>query len=215
MIKDTPPAVFLEKPVDPKWNELITKKAVQTVVKEKPPKPVILEKPKPEVIEKPKPVVKQKSNPRLRKRLNLLVKRNKISPDPHRERLINQLAYRLNIPDPLVTAVKPEPKKVFNVPERTIFYDSREWQVLRYSVLRKYGRKCMACSKTEGQMHVDHIKPRSRYPELELNFDNLQVLCRDCNMGKSAWDETDWREMREIVPLSPKDRNSMGKGFVK
>jgi 5-methylcytosine-specific restriction endonuclease McrA len=42
-------------------------------------------------------------------------------------------------------------------------------------------------------MHVDHIKPRSKYPALELAEDNLQVLCELCNIGKSNTNETDWR----------------------
>jgi 5-methylcytosine-specific restriction endonuclease McrA len=42
-------------------------------------------------------------------------------------------------------------------------------------------------------LHVDHIKPRSRYPELELDPSNLQVLCEDCNLGKSNTDAIDWR----------------------
>src|SRR5690606_21842035 len=73
------------------------------------------------------------------------------------------------------------------------FFDSREWRELRYQVLKHYGRKCMLCGCTSGEMHVDHIKPRSKYPELALEFTNLQVLCRPCNLGKSNWDETDWR----------------------
>ena len=50
----------------------------------------------------------------------------------------------------------------------------------------------MVCGSTE-RIHVDHIKPRSKYPELELDINNLQVLCEDCNIGKSNIDETDWR----------------------
>ena len=73
------------------------------------------------------------------------------------------------------------------------FYASREWKQLRYRVLIKYGRKCMCCGSTDGAMHVDHIKPRSKYPHLALVFGNLQVLCEDCNMGKGAWDSTDFR----------------------
>jgi len=73
------------------------------------------------------------------------------------------------------------------------FYETRQWQGLRYQVIRKYGRTCMACGTTTGEMHVDHIKPRSLYPNLELAFDNLQILCRACNLGKSNKDDTDWR----------------------
>lgn len=77
--------------------------------------------------------------------------------------------------------------------EKIDFYRTPEWRSLRYQVLRKYGRRCMCCGSTEGQMQVDHIKPRSKFPHLQLNLSNLQVLCRPCNMGKGAWDQTDWR----------------------
>jgi 5-methylcytosine-specific restriction endonuclease McrA len=76
------------------------------------------------------------------------------------------------------------------------FYDSREWQELRYRVLRKYGATCQCCGATRRdgvRIHVDHIKPRSRFPSLELDENNLQVLCEPCNMGKGAQDLTDWR----------------------
>lgn len=73
------------------------------------------------------------------------------------------------------------------------FYESREWKVLRYKAIKLHGAVCQLCGAT-GQMHVDHIKPRSKYPELELRLDNLQVLCADCNIGKGAWDESDWRK---------------------
>lgn len=75
------------------------------------------------------------------------------------------------------------------------FYDSREWLTLRFFTLKKYGRACMLCKTTAGQMHVDHIRPRSLFPDLELDPDNLQVLCRDCNLGKSNLDDTDFRDV--------------------
>lgn len=76
------------------------------------------------------------------------------------------------------------------------FYATRQWIDLRYKTLRRYGPVCQCCGakrESGAQIHVDHIKPRSLYPELELNLDNLQVLCRECNLGKSNTDETDWR----------------------
>lgn len=42
-------------------------------------------------------------------------------------------------------------------------------------------------------MHVDHIKPRSLFPDLALRLENLQVLCSQCNEAKSNIDTTDWR----------------------
>lgn len=80
-----------------------------------------------------------------------------------------------------------------NSPE---FLESYEWRSLRMEVLAKYGPVCMCCGATreDGEkMHVDHIKPRRKRPDLALTFDNLQVLCGTCNQGKGNWDETDWR----------------------
>jgi hypothetical protein len=76
------------------------------------------------------------------------------------------------------------------------FYDSRPWLDIRYQALMKHGAKCQCCGRSRHDgvtIHVDHIKSRSKYPHLELSLDNLQVLCNECNVGKSNRDETDWR----------------------
>lgn len=77
------------------------------------------------------------------------------------------------------------------------FYNSREWRELRYRVLTKSDGRCQCCGAKAidgGRLHVDHIKPRSKFPELALEESNLQVLCEDCNLGKSNIDQTDWRD---------------------
>lgn len=74
------------------------------------------------------------------------------------------------------------------------FYKTREWRTVRYQVLVKYGKVCQCCGETKGMIHVDHIKPRSTYPEIELDINNLQILCEACNIGKSNRDLTDWRQ---------------------
>jgi len=77
------------------------------------------------------------------------------------------------------------------------FYSSREWAELRVRVLEKYGCKCMMCGRSPKEhgvvVQVDHIKPRSKYPELSLVFENMQILCAACNFGKSNKYKTDWR----------------------
>jgi len=75
------------------------------------------------------------------------------------------------------------------------FYASLSWKKVRYQALTKSSGKCQCCGATgdKAPLHVDHIKPRSKYPELALVLDNLQVLCADCNVGKLNQDETDWR----------------------
>lgn len=76
------------------------------------------------------------------------------------------------------------------------FYASEQWLRLRYKVLAAADGCCSLCGRTRKdkiKLHVDHIKPRSLYLDEQLNPDNLQVLCSDCNLGKSNTCERDWR----------------------
>ena len=68
------------------------------------------------------------------------------------------------------------------------FYQTFEWRQLRWKVLLESDKCCAMCGRSKAHgiiLHVDHIKPRSKYPALELTQSNLQVLCEDCNIGKS------------------------------
>lgn len=73
-------------------------------------------------------------------------------------------------------------------------YQTREWDRLRYRTLRAFGFKCMACGAKKTELHVDHIKPVSKFPSLALDASNLQVLCRSCNLGKSNFYSDDFRD---------------------
>jgi len=80
------------------------------------------------------------------------------------------------------------------------FYTSWEWKRARYEALRIHGNRCQCCGWTpndtkHGHLVVDHIKPRSKHPSLQLDVNNLQVLCNDCNMGKSNVYEDDYRTL--------------------
>lgn len=88
------------------------------------------------------------------------------------------------------------------------FYSSREWLELRFRALRWYGFACLACgsSREDGaELHVDHIKPRSKHPELSLIFSNLQVLCKECNLGKSNKYDDD---LRNSLPPTKKQETA-------
>lgn len=93
----------------------------------------------------------------------------------------------------------PVPKsraKLARQSKKRAFYAGADWQRLRYEALVRDGGKCLCCGRSppEVVLHVDHIKPRAKYQHLSLDLNNLQVLCGDCNMGKSAWDQTDWHK---------------------
>jgi 5-methylcytosine-specific restriction endonuclease McrA len=100
------------------------------------------------------------------------------------------LAAKLGVVPYAKTAAPKSPKSV-------LFLRSAPWLTLRMVAFERYGNKCQCCgaSPSDGAvLQVDHVKPRSKYPELELNIENLQILCRECNIGKGAWSQTDWRD---------------------
>lgn len=73
------------------------------------------------------------------------------------------------------------------------FAASDEWKSVRKKAIELYGAKCMRCGSAE-HINVDHIKPKSKYPELALDLGNLQILCWPCNKAKSAVGITDYRQ---------------------
>ncbi len=67
------------------------------------------------------------------------------------------------------------------------FYFSEEWLRLRAQIIRRDGVICKMCGKSTlpgMDLVVDHIKPRSVFPELALDPSNLQILCLSCNSRK-------------------------------
>lgn len=96
---------------------------------------------------------------------------------------------------------KPTKRKQAKIPKPFVctseFLQSDQWRALRYRALELHGPICQCCGQSRKQhgvvLHVDHIKPRSKFPELALDINNLQILCADCNLGKSNKFETDWR----------------------
>lgn len=91
-------------------------------------------------------------------------------------------------------AKKSQEKRLSTIRTKKDFYSSRLWKILRYQAFEKYGNSCQCCGATakDVAIHVDHIHPRSTHPHLELDLNNLQILCEDCNSGKiNQWD-TSW-----------------------
>ena len=79
----------------------------------------------------------------------------------------------------------------------TDFYRSKAWLALRANAFERFGNRCQCCGASPQHgavLHVDHIKPRSHFPELALSINNLQILCAECNLGKSNRFETQSRD---------------------
>lgn len=75
------------------------------------------------------------------------------------------------------------------------FLRGKKWRIARYATLMQQGNWCRCCGRRPPDviLNVDHIQPRSLRPDLAYDFNNLQVLCDDCNAGKGNTDSTDWR----------------------
>lgn len=90
----------------------------------------------------------------------------------------------------------PKHDAAYNVDDYHLFMRSEAWRGLRYLALRIYGNKCKACGRGAEdniKIHVDHIRPCSLDWSRRLDLLNLQVLCEDCNLGKSNLFQDDWR----------------------
>ena len=71
------------------------------------------------------------------------------------------------------------------------FYSSSEWIHIRDEYLKKQPKEsgyyqCSYCKEyiLNDDVTVDHVKPRSKYPELGLDIKNLAIACRPCNSTK-------------------------------
>jgi hypothetical protein len=58
------------------------------------------------------------------------------------------------------------------------------WQQVRNQILRRFGRRCMRCGRTDGKIELDHIKPWKTFPEGRYDPENLQLLCGGCHASK-------------------------------
>lgn len=71
------------------------------------------------------------------------------------------------------------------------YYKSRDWQACRLAYMKKVGGLCEICLKN-GRIvpgvivhHKVHITPDNiECPEITMNFDNLELVCRDCHAAE-------------------------------
>lgn len=71
--------------------------------------------------------------------------------------------------------------------DRVKFYSSPEWKKIRKQIIKSSDSICSNCGKNitkSSDITIDHIKPRSKYPHLSYDLNNLTILCRECNSRK-------------------------------
>ncbi len=71
--------------------------------------------------------------------------------------------------------------------EMNRFYAHPRWRRLRKSFLieNPLCDECKKAGRIEPAIDVHHIKERTSHPDLALDWDNLQSLCKPCHTMKS------------------------------
>ena len=66
------------------------------------------------------------------------------------------------------------------------FYSSRPWVKLRLAFLAENPlcHDCRCNGRIEPAVDVHHVRERKEFPELALEWSNLQALCKRCHLGK-------------------------------
>jgi 5-methylcytosine-specific restriction endonuclease McrA len=77
-----------------------------------------------------------------------------------------------------------------------VFFKLKRWHKLKKKVFAIYGYTCMKCGANNCELHIDHIKSRMLRPDLQFTLNNLQVLCRQCNIDKSWHGKKDYRPIK-------------------
>jgi 5-methylcytosine-specific restriction endonuclease McrA len=79
--------------------------------------------------------------------------------------------------------------------------NSRRYRVHKERVFMRDGRQCRYCGSDEEPLHIDHIIPRKAGGTHDL--DNLQVLCKSCNLRKSSKHEGVFLAQTATPPVFP------------
>lgn len=74
---------------------------------------------------------------------------------------------------------------------------SVEFKLWREAVFSRDNWTCLWCGKRGGELHPDHIKPFSQYPDLRFDIANGRTLCKDCHMKTDTWGS---KSIKKVMP---------------
>lgn len=85
--------------------------------------------------------------------------------------------------------------------EKNHHWSGGNWRYWKKQALIRDDYICQVCGFREVEiMEVDHIKPKSKFPELIFTLDNLVTLCPNCHRRKTI------RELKSQIPWNKKTK---------
>lgn len=66
-------------------------------------------------------------------------------------------------------------------PANRLARKTAEYKAWRTAVFERDDYTCQSCGARGVELHADHIRPFSRFPELRLNLENGRTLCVPCH----------------------------------
>jgi len=97
------------------------------------------------------------------------------------------------------------------------YHDYRDKEELRHAFLEEQGYICCYCMQRISlvQMKIEHFKPQSQYPELQLDYHNLLAAC-DGNQGSPPdLQHCDTHKGDEEMTLNPADSQKNCEEYIK
>jgi len=71
--------------------------------------------------------------------------------------------------------------------QQRVPFEARVWKRAKPELLKRFHDKCAYCESvlsTVGVVDIEQYRPKSIYPHLAYEWDNLLVACRACNFAK-------------------------------
>lgn len=86
--------------------------------------------------------------------------------------------------------------------KKDTFYSDGPWRDLRDEKLEEYGAHCQRCLIKYNiimtkNLQGHHIEPRSKRKDLELDRNNIVIICQTCNLQLKDSGIVDWDRTKE------------------